>query len=239
MRHAVIAAAIVFLARTAAAQPPGGTISGKVLVLQHGKAVPPPPHMAYVYLVDKTRPRPDPASLPHARIIQQDTEFVPHVLVIPKGTIVEFPNMERTPVAHNVFSPSPFFDLGRYMPSARPQPHKLFDVADKPTVEHQIYCDIHMCMWARIKVVDVLGPEDIHELGPDGSYEFRGVPPGQYEVWAWAVASTAVSSGPQTLAAGAALKIGVIKLQLGELEKSHKNKLGRSYDPYAGRCPAQ
>lgn len=239
MRLAILAAALVCLAPSAHAQPATGTIAGKVLVLQHGKPVAPPAHMVFVYLVDKTRPRPDPAALPHARIIQQNEEFRPHVLVIPKGTVVDFPNMERTPQAHNVFSPSPFFDLGRYMPSARPQPHKLFDIADPPAVEHQIYCDIHACMWARIKVVDVLGPEDIHELGPDGSYRFTGVPPGEYEVWAWAVASTAVSSGPQTLAAGATLTPDLIKLQLGEREKSHKNKLGRSYDPYAGRCPAQ
>ena len=46
-------------------------------------------------------------------LAQQDTAFMPNVLVVPVGTTVEFPN--RDPFFHNVFSYSSAqrFDLGR------------------------------------------------------------------------------------------------------------------------------
>src|SRR5579863_3016056 len=43
---------------------------------------------------------PQPAQ--HPRLTQKDKSFEPHVLVIPVGTEVEFPN--RDPFFHNVFS---------------------------------------------------------------------------------------------------------------------------------------
>ncbi|MGA7567157.1 MAG: hypothetical protein WBW53_13975 [Terriglobales bacterium] len=42
----------------------------------------------------------NPAQIP--RLVQKDKSFEPHILVIPAGSVVEFPN--RDPFFHNVFS---------------------------------------------------------------------------------------------------------------------------------------
>jgi hypothetical protein len=39
---------------------------------------------------------------PHARMVQKDKHFLPHVLAIPAGASVEFPNFD--PIYHNAFS---------------------------------------------------------------------------------------------------------------------------------------
>src|SRR3569623_1271353 len=50
--------------------------------------------------MDASVPRPLPK--PNVRLVQRNKQFVPHLLVIPTGTSVEFPNMD--PFFHNVFS---------------------------------------------------------------------------------------------------------------------------------------
>lgn len=62
---------------------------------------------------------PDPGARP--RLAQQDQSFVPRVVAVPAGGVVDFLNLD--PIYHNVFSVSPAkrFDLGRYgrgMPDA-------------------------------------------------------------------------------------------------------------------------
>src|SRR5216684_160642 len=51
---------------------------------------------------------------PHPRLVQKNKSFDPHVLVVPVGSLVEFPN--RDPFFHNVFSlfEGKRFDLGLY-----------------------------------------------------------------------------------------------------------------------------
>ena len=48
------------------------------------------------------------------RLVQKDKKFIPHLLVVPAGTAVEFPNHD--PFFHNVFSlfEGKRFDLGLY-----------------------------------------------------------------------------------------------------------------------------
>src|SRR5208337_900852 len=47
--------------------------------------------------------RPLPSAAPsHPRLVQKNKSFEPHILVVPVGTQVEFPN--RDPFFHNVFS---------------------------------------------------------------------------------------------------------------------------------------
>src|SRR5204863_4710714 len=38
----------------------------------------------------------------HAEIVQKDKKFIPHILAIPVGTQVDFPNFD--PIFHNAFS---------------------------------------------------------------------------------------------------------------------------------------
>src|SRR5882724_2372243 len=50
----------------------------------------------------------------HPRLVQRGKTFLPHVLLVPVGSVVEFPN--RDPFFHNVFSlfEGKRFDLGLY-----------------------------------------------------------------------------------------------------------------------------
>src|SRR5579884_3159489 len=59
------------------------------------------------YLVSAAKPS-------HFRLVQKDKKFTPHLLVIPLGSTVDFPNLD--PFFHNVFSQfnGKRFDLGLY-----------------------------------------------------------------------------------------------------------------------------
>ena len=239
MRLLLLAATLTLWSETPRAAPARVTIEGTaVAVDSHGHVVHPEGGV-WVWVVSASPAAPG-AHLPVRRIVQQGTEFNPHVLVIPKGTVVEFPN--KDPWAHNVFSPKPYFDLGLYNRDQKPVPRTQFDVPDDKDFEHQIYCDVHKCMWARIKVADVPGPEYIQQVSADGHYRFE-LPPGTYDVWAWAVASSAVSThGGHAVAAGATWQAPALKVQTGNLDLKHRNKFNPPYGvgpngPYPGRCP--
>ncbi len=59
----------------------------------------------------------------HARMIQKDKTFTPHVLAIPVGATVEFPNFD--PIFHNAFSnyDGKTFDLALYPPGTSKRCH--------------------------------------------------------------------------------------------------------------------
>ena len=81
-----------------------------------------------------------------ARMDQRNETFLPHVLAIDAGTVVDFPNNDTT--YHNVFSLSKTrkFDLGRY---ARGKSKSV--LFDRPGVV-RIFCDIHSHMSAFVLV---------------------------------------------------------------------------------------
>ena len=235
MRTSLLAAVLSLVADAPRAQPAAtGSIQGQVLVVQDGKTVPVSSVNGgvWVWLVDKTHPLDPDRKLPSQSIVQVKQTFVPHVLVVPKGTKIEFPNKDSE--THNVFSPSPYFDLGRYAPGKTPFPYHVFKAATPRSVEIEIYCDIHKCMWARLKVVDAAGPDDIQQVSTNGRYEFKNLAPGTYEVWAWAVASQEVTTHELTVA-GKPVQAPNVKIPLGTLNTDHKNKDGQDYkDVYAG-----
>jgi hypothetical protein len=107
---------------------------------------------------------------------QRNETFVPHVLAVTVGTLVEFPNSDL--VYHNVFSLSKAarFDLGRYA-VGRSKTVRF----DTPGVV-RVFCDIHSHMNAFVLVFD-------HPFFAvtDGAGRFRipGVPPGSHDVVAW------------------------------------------------------
>ena len=237
MRIALFAAALCLLASEAPRAQPGQTvtITGSVQAVQNGAVVKQLPEGGlWVYLVDKGRHHKQSytGSSKHPEIRQRQTSFVPHVLVVPKGAIVDFPNDDSYP--HNVFSPDPFFDLGRYGKGVT-KSQKFSAVG-----EQEIYCDIHKCMWAHVKVVDVPDGTWIQPV-VNGTYTFH-VDPGTYEVKAWAIASDDVPSEQKTLAPGASWNVRTLNVQLGPLDLNHNNKTNQPYPPSAqqygeGRCP--
>jgi plastocyanin len=112
---------------------------------------------------------------PHYRITQYDKMFEPRLLVVPAGSIVEFPN--RDPWLHNVFSVSRSrrFDLGLY--EAGVQKAVTFD----RTVSY-LFCNIHPEMMAIVLSVDsaYFGVSDKTEHISIGS-----VPHGKYVLHVW------------------------------------------------------
>ena len=78
---------------------------------------------------------------------QRNLTFIPHVLPVPEGATVSFPNNDK--VAHNVFSLSRTkkFNLGSYGPGGSPSVR-----FDKPGIV-EIRCDVHAEMLAYIMVM--------------------------------------------------------------------------------------
>jgi len=107
---------------------------------------------------------------------QRDERFVPHVLAITTGTVVDFPNSDR--IYHNVFSLSKTkpFDLGRYA-VGRSKQIKF----DRPGIV-RVFCDIHSHMNAFILV---FSHPFFARTEADGGYRIENVPPGTYNVVAW------------------------------------------------------
>ena len=111
-----------------------------------------------------------------AAIRQVDEEFVPHVVAVTTGSVVEFPNDDL--LFHNVFSlsRSATFDLGRY-PRGESRSRRF----DRPGLV-KVYCHLHSHMSALVRVFDhpwFAIPD------ADGQFTIRDLPPGRHEVVAW------------------------------------------------------
>jgi plastocyanin len=131
---------------------------------------------AVVYLESAPRGAFDAQAPARARMDQRNETFVPHVLAVTEGTIVDFPNNDST--YHNVFSLSKTkrFDLGRY---ARGRSKSVrFDQAGIV----RIFCDIHSHMSA---FVLVFSHPYFAITDADGRYRIDDIPSGTYTVMAW------------------------------------------------------
>lgn len=104
---------------------------------------------------------------------QENTAFVPNLLVVPLGSQVTFPN--RDAFFHNVFSYSPprSFDLGRY-PKGETR-----TVRFEESGIVRIFCEIHASMYATILV----SPSEHYQIINSGEgFSFRDLPAGKYRI---------------------------------------------------------
>ena len=131
---------------------------------------------AVVYLETAPQPAFDEGEPARARMDQRNEAFVPHVLAITVGGLVDFPNDDRT--YHNVFSLSKAkqFDLGRYASG-----HSKSVRFDRPGVV-RVFCDIHSHMNAYILV---FAHRYFALTDDEGRYRLERVPPGTYTVVVW------------------------------------------------------
>ncbi len=136
----------------------------------------------------------------HGAIDQREAVFIPHVLAVQKGAVVDFVNHDKT--YHNVFSLSPAkkFNIGR-----RPVGEKVPVQFDKSGIV-QLFCDIHSQMTAYVVVLDnpyFVQPDE------DGVFRIDHVPPGTYTLKVW---HERLSAPEQKIAvnAGSAAKAAIV-----------------------------
>jgi len=129
-----------------------------------------------VYLDSAPRGAFEQVETPRAVMDQRGERFVPHVLAITTGTIVDFPNSDH--IYHNVFSLSKTrqFDLGRYA-AGHSKPVRF----DRAGVV-RVFCDIHSHMNAFILV---FSHPFFSLTDSEGRYRIDNIPPGSYNVIAW------------------------------------------------------
>ncbi len=129
-----------------------------------------------VYLDSAPRGAFDEREPARAVMDQHNERFVPHVLAVMVGTVVDFPNSDAT--YHNVFSLSRArrFDLGRYA-AGRSKSVRM----DRPGVV-RVFCEIHSHMNAFILVFN---HPFFDVTAPDGRFELPAVPPGGYTLVGW------------------------------------------------------
>jgi plastocyanin len=155
----------------------------------------PDPAVPVVYLEGQF---PAPATPPKAEMGQKNLQFGPGLLVVRKGTTVEFPNQDD--FYHNVFSYSKpkRFDLGRYLKTEKP----AAQVFDQPgTVK--LFCEIHEHMRGTILVVDT---PHFQKCSTNGTYKLENLPAGKFVLKAWVNEKTTWEK-PVELKAGETLKV--------------------------------
>jgi hypothetical protein len=157
-------------------------------------------------------------------LLQKNKMFTPHLLVVPAGSVVMFPNAD--PFFHNVFSlfDGQRFDLGLY------EAGKSKAVTFSREGVSYIFCNIHSEMSA---VVIALSTPLYSIAGSDGSFHVSGVPPGEYEMHLW------VEGEQQSVLdrwvrrvriSPANSNLGTIILGASPLPPKHENKFGQPYD---------
>jgi plastocyanin len=201
------------MAGSALAQAPGQLVVA--LRLDRGKAGMAPADGAVVWFPDvaDTRAPSDPPVMK-----QREKQFVPHLVVVRKGAVVEFPNEDR--VYHNVFSRSPgaSFDLGLFRDGATRSVR--FDRLGLV----RVFCNIHAQMASNVMV---LGDVLFATTDATGSARLEGLPPGRHPVKIWHEMAGERDAEVVIPAGGA----GRLELDLKTLTlpPAHKNKFGQDY----------
>jgi plastocyanin len=154
---------------------------------------------------------------------QKNKTFIPHLLVVPTGSSVSFPNDD--PFFHNVFSlfDGKRFDLGLYEAGS-----SRSVVFSREGVSY-IFCNIHSEMSA---VVITLTTPFYAIADPKGEFRIAGVPTGDYELHIWIEGQRQNELDKETRrihVGGETYELGEIRSDHPEDEK-HRNKFGRPYD---------
>lgn len=170
-------------------------------------------------------PGPPPTVPATLRLVQKNKSFDPHILVVPAGSMVEFPN--RDPFFHNVFSlfEGKRFDLGLY--EAGTSRMVRFD---RPGISY-IFCNIHPEMSA---VVITITTPLYAVANAGGLLSLPSVRYGRYLLHIWSEGMGPENALPQTreiTIAENASSLGVIRVpEVNGQRMAHKNKYGREYD---------
>jgi plastocyanin len=167
-----------------------------------------------------------PARQTSYRLVQKNKMFTPHLLVVPTGSQVEFPNQD--PFFHNVFSlfNGQRFDLGLYE-SGTSRSVRF----DREGVSY-IFCNIHPEMGA---IVLALSTPYYGVSGENGTVVLRNIPPGSYRLNIWS--ENGQPANPEVTER--IVQVSTEPVHLGDLTlqaktdplANHKNKFGEDYQP--------
>jgi plastocyanin len=210
----------VLLAAAMVALPAGARVGGRVTMRDKGDR-PGDVGQAVVWLATSA---PVAVAPVRAEMGTAQKEFSPHVLVVPVGSTVSFPNHD--PFNHNVFSLSEEgpFDLGLY---GRGEGRSV--KFSRPGIV-RVYCNVHAQMSAIVVVRDnpyFTQPES------DGTFSLPSVPAGSYLLHVWHERAPEVTRQLQVSPAG--LENLTVELDArGYRFKPHLNKFGQPY-PQQGR----
>lgn len=157
-------------------------------------------------------------------LLQKNKMFTPHLLVVPVGSSVAFPNAD--PFFHNVFSlfDGRRFDLGLY--EAGSTRHVVFS---REGVSY-IFCNIHSEMSA---VVISLTTPLYAFADSQGHFHLKNVPDGDYDLHVWIEGQKQSSLDRLTRRvhiSGEVADLGEIRSDHPE-QQQHLNKFGQPYDP--------
>lgn len=204
----------------------GGTVTGSITAVQKGKPI--ASNDVWVYLEGPTTPRPSLGKDVTANIVQYKKQFDPRFVVVPIGANVFFPN--RDGEKHNVFSPAVKandwfgFDLGSYGTDKKGRNRNFNSLG-----EFDIYCDMHLQMWAKVKVV----PSRYYTRVVDGKFTFVDVAPGTYTLVAWAPDSReSRSSQAFEVKVGETKQTESLNVQVVTATRHHTRLDGTEYEPY-------
>jgi hypothetical protein len=161
----------------------------------------------------------------HYTLMQKNRMFTPHLLVIPVGSVVDFPNAD--PFFHNVFSlfEGKRFDLGLYEAGSSKS------VTFSREGVSYIFCNIHPEMSA---VVLTLSTPVYAIADATDTFVIRDVPPGEYKMHIW------IEGVPPSFLAGLSrpvrvssheVDLGTVSAPIGRSgDMTHTNKFGNPYD---------
>jgi plastocyanin len=161
----------------------------------------------------------------HFRVEQKNKNFSPHLLVVPLGSAVEFPNLD--PFFHNVFSQfnGKRFDLGLYEAGSTRVVH-----FDHEGISY-LFCNIHSQMAA---VIVTLTTPYFAVGTRSGSLEMHDIAVGDYELHAWAEGADpkALQELSRRVHIGSAQRdLGTLRISVTGSLADHKNKFGEDYRP--------
>lgn len=152
-------------------------------------------------------------------------QFVPHLVVVPRGSTVAFPNHD--PFNHNVFSLAAerVFDLG------------LYGRGESKSVEFttpgviRVYCNVHAQMRG---LVVIPGSGLFTQPETDGTFRLERVPPGDYVLHVWHERTAEVTQALR-VGAGAPAPVSIALDARGYRLVQHRDKNGKSYSDRSRR----
>jgi len=234
----MVALACALFFSTSITQAQTATVTGKIELVESSKqkkAQGASPSVVWLTPLGANKPNSADAMKPlnpPPQLVQKNKSFSPHLLVIPVGSAVVFPNHD--PFFHNVFSlfEGKRFDLGLYEAGSERLVH-----FDQPGISY-IFCNIHPEMSA---VVIALSTKWYAISDANGEISIADVPYGRYLLHAWnehALPDTLQSATREVTISPDAPALGLLRLKANpEPVLAHKNKYGRDYDQPSPSSP--